>query len=330
MFQKDTIIKDVFNIKNDEQFNKLSLQVFEYQYNYNELYKNYITKLNTDISKIKHYTQIPFLPIDFFKTHKILSSKNKIETTFRSSGTTGITTSEHHITNLSIYEQSFINAFSIFYGNAKDYIFLALLPSYSERNDSSLIYMVQKLMKISNKKDNGFYLYNHKDLFKKLKDLETKGTKTILIGVSFALLDFFEEYQIPLKNTIVIETGGMKGRKKEIVREELHSIIKKATSLKEIHSEYGMTELLSQSYAKSNNKYFVPPWMKILIRDTNDPFSYLNNGISGGINIIDLANINSCSFIETKDLGKLNTDSSFEVLGRFDNSDVRGCNLMVV
>jgi len=190
--------------------------------------------------------------------------------------------------------------------------------------------MVEKLMKISSKPDNGFYLYNHEDLFNKLQELESKNQKTILIGVSFALIDFFETYKIPLKNTNIIETGGMKGRKKEIVREELHKIIKNATGLKHIHSEYGMTELLSQAYALEENKYFTPAWMKILIRDTNDPFTFLKKEQSGGINIIDLANINSCSFIETKDLGKIHTDNSFEVLGRFDNSDVRGCNLMVI
>jgi len=330
MFKKDRIIKDIFNIKNDEQFNNISLQVFEYQYNYNEIYRTYINKLNVRISEIKHYKDIPCMPIDFFKTHKILSSENKIETTFRSSGTTGMTTSEHHITDLSIYEKSFIKTFDFFYDKPEDYTFLALLPSYSERNDSSLIYMVEKLMQISNKKDNGFYLYNHRDLFLKLTDLEKQNKKTILIGVSFALLDFFEVFKIPLNNTTIIETGGMKGRKKEIIREELHSVIKKATGLKEVHSEYGMTELLSQAYAKSENKYFSPQWMKVLIRDTNDPFSYLEIGASGGINIIDLANINSCSFIETKDLGKIHKDKLFEVLGRFDNSDVRGCNLMVI
>ncbi len=327
---KNISIKDIFSIKNEEQFNKICLQIFEYQYNYNDVYKRYVNELNLNKLKIEHYRSIPFLPIDFFKTHNIISSNKKIKTTFRSSGTTGITTSEHHITDLSIYEKSFIKAFEKFYGKINDYVFLALLPSYSERNDSSLIYMVEKLMKISSKPDNGFYLYNHEDLFNKLQELENKNQKTILIGVSFALIDFFETYKISLKNISIIETGGMKGRKKEIVREELHKIIKNATGLKNIHSEYGMTELLSQAYALEENKYSAPAWMKVLIRDTNDPFTFLKKGQSGGINIIDLANINSCSFIETKDLGKVHSDNSFEVLGRFDNSDVRGCNLMVI
>lgn len=255
----NTIIKDIFNVKNEEQFNKYALQIFNFQYNNNNIYKSYVKKLKINISEIKHYKNIPFLPIDFFKTHTILSSEKQIQTIFKSSGTTGLTTSKHKIIDLTIYEKSFINTFKLFYGNPKDYIFLALLPSYSEQKNSSLIYMVDKLMQISNKPDNGFYLYNHNDLFYKLKELENKRQKTILFGVSFALLDFFEIYKPNLKSTIIIETGGMKGRKKEIVREELHKIIKKATGLKNIHSEYGMTELLSQAYAKSKNKYRTPP-----------------------------------------------------------------------
>ncbi|MCF6365910.1 MAG: acyltransferase [Bacteroidales bacterium] len=330
MQNKNITAKNIFSIKNEEQFNAAALEVFEYQLGADGVYRSYIKKLNINISQIKHYKDIPFLPIDFFKTHKIISSEREIQTTFRSSGTTGMSTSEHHIPDLKIYEESFIKTFELFYGNPEQYTFLALLPSYSERNDSSLIYMVEKLMQISNKKGNEYYLYNHEELFEKLSELENRKQKTILFGVSFALLDFFEKFKISLKNTTIIETGGMKGRKKEIVREELHRIIKNATGLKQIHSEYGMTELLSQAYAKQENKYITPPWMKILIRDTNDPFDLLPQGKSGGINIIDLANIYSCSFIETKDLGKIHKDNSFEVLGRFDNSDVRGCNLMVI
>ncbi len=326
----ETIKNDIFNIRNDIQFNEIALQIFNYQYSNNKTYQSYINKLNIDTRNIKHYTDIPFLPIDFFKTHKILSSDKEIKTVFRSSGTTGISTSEHHITDLKIYEESFLKTFKLFYGKPEEYTFLALLPSYSERKDSSLIYMTKKLMQVSKKKDNGFYLYNHKELFEKLTQLEKRREKTILFGVSFALIDFFEAFKIPLKHTTIIETGGMKGRKKELVRNELHKIIKNASGLKHIHSEYGMTELLSQAYAKTENKYINPPWMKILIRDTNDPFSFLNKEQSGGINIIDLANIYSCAFIETKDLGKLHRDNSFEILGRFDNSDIRGCNLMVI
>ncbi|NOZ36246.1 MAG: acyl transferase [Chlorobi bacterium] len=330
MFPENKIINEIFNIENEEQFNKIALQIFDFQFKNNNTYRDYIKKLKIDISKIKHFTEIPFLPIDFFKTHKIISSGKKIQTTFRSSGTTGMSRSEHHITDLSIYDKSFLKTFKIFYGKPDKYIFTALLPSYSEQGSSSLIYMVKKLMQISNKPDNDFYLYNHQELFEKLSELEKQNKKTILFGVSFALIDFFEEYKLSLKNTIIIETGGMKGRKKEIVREKLHKIIKNATGLKQIHSEYGMTELLSQAYAKQANKYITPPWMKILIRDTNDPFGCLPKGQSGGINIIDLANLYSCSFVETKDLGKIHKDNTFEILGRFDNSDVRGCNLMVV
>ncbi len=323
-------ISDIFKIKKETEFNKIALQIFHFQYKNNDTYRNYIKGLNTDISKIKHYTEIPFLPVDFFKTHKIISSEKEIKTTFRSSGTSGISRSEHHIIDLSIYEKSFLKTFEKFYGKPENYVFLALLPSYSEQGSSSLIYMVKKLMQVSKNKENGFYLYNHEDLYEKLKKLENKKQKSILFGVSFALIDFFEKFKIDLKYTTITETGGMKGRKKEIVREELHGIIKNATGLKQIHSEYGMTELLSQAYAKKQNYYLAPPWMKILIRDPNDPFDFLPDGQSGGINVIDLANIYSCSFIETKDLGKIHKDNSFEILGRFDNSDVRGCNLMVI
>ncbi|MCD6556528.1 MAG: acyltransferase [Bacteroidales bacterium] len=330
MLSTNTITKDIFNINKDEQFNKISLQIFNYQLIHNIVYQTYIKELNINTSKIKHYKDIPFLPIDFFKTHKVISSDKKIQTNFRSSGTNGITRSNHHIIDLSVYDKSFTNTFKLFYGKPENYTFLALLPSYSEQGNSSLIYMLEKLMQISNNPDNGFYLYNHSQLADKLSELEKQNRKIILFGVSFALIDFFKNYHINLKNTTIIETGGMKGRKKEIVREELHKIIKTATGLKHIHSEYGMTELLSQAYAKTENRYANPPWMKILIRDANDPFSYLPKGKSGGINIIDSANIYSCSFIETKDLGKLHPDNTFEILGRFDNSDIRGCNLMVV
>ncbi|MCD4793280.1 MAG: acyltransferase [Bacteroidales bacterium] len=325
-----SFIKEIFNINSSEQFNEVCLKVFNYQYKENKIYKKYVDELKVKINNIENCDQIPFLPVEFFKTHKIITGTGVVQKIFKSSGTTGFVASSHYITDLNIYEKSFVKTFNLFYGKPEKYTFLALLPSYSERNDSSLIYMVQKLMNISNKKDNRFYLYDHQELFEKITDLEKQNKKTILFGVSFALIDFFEKYNIELKHTTIIETGGMKGRKKEIVREELHSVIKSATGLSGIHSEYGMTELLSQAYSKSNNLYKTPPWMKILIRDTNDPFDYIETGKSGGINIIDLANIYSCSFIETKDLGKKLSDGSFEVLGRFDDSDIRGCNLMVL
>lgn len=326
----DSLIKEIFKIESEEAFNEISLKVFNYQYKHNDIYRAFIDNLNVNTSEILRYKDIPCIPIDFFKTHQVLTGNKKIQATFKSSGTTGPATSSHHITDLNIYEESFLKTFNIFYGNPEHYTFLALLPSYLERNDSSLVYMVQKLTDISNKKDAGFYLYNHQELFEKLSVLEKRNEKTLLIGVSFALLDFFKNYTVKLRNTTIIETGGMKGRKKEMVREELHSVIKSATGLPQIHSEYGMTELLSQAYSQKNMLYKTPPWMKIIIRDTNDPFDYIKTGKSGGINIIDLSNIYSCSFIETKDLGKVNSDNSFEVLGRFDNSDIRGCNLMVI
>lgn len=325
-----SLIKEIFNINSSEQFNEVCLKVFNHQYKDNKIYKEYVDKLKVNINNIENYDQIPFLPIEFFKTHKIITDTGIVQKIFKSSGTTGFVASSHYITDLNIYEESFVKTFNLFYGKPEKYTFLALLPSYSERNDSSLIYMVQKLMDIGNNKDNGFYLYNHQELFEKITDLENRNKKTILFGVSFALIDFFEKYNIELKHTTIIETGGMKGRKKEIVREEFHSVIRSATGLSDIHSEYGMTELLSQAYSKNNNLYKTSPWMKILIRDTNDPFDYIETGKSGGINIIDLANIYSCSFVETKDLGKKQSDDSFEVLGRFDNSDIRGCNLMVL
>ncbi len=326
----EEIIQAVFSIKNETQFHKTALAVFRFQYTHNAVYRTYIDNLNIKPEEIAGVQDIPFLPIDFFKTHKVLSSKQEPESLFLSSGTTNMQRSKHYITALSIYETSFLRSFSKFYGKPDNYVFLALLPSYSEQGNSSLIYMVSRLMQISNKKNNGFFLYNHEDLFKMLLETEEKKQRTILFGVSFALTDFFEKYKLKLENTIIIETGGMKGRKKEIIKEELHQIIRAGSGLAHIHSEYGMTELLSQAYSDKGNNYRCPPWMKVLIRDTNDPFSFLEKDKSGGINIIDLANIYSCSFIETKDLGRINKDNSFNILGRFDNSDIRGCNLLAV
>ncbi|NPA67917.1 MAG: acyl transferase [Chlorobi bacterium] len=321
---------DIFNIKNEKKFNDRATEIFRFQYKNNPVYAEYINNLNIKISKIKHYKQIPFLPIDFFKTHKIISKNKQHKLIFKSSGTTGMQRSKHYVAEPEIYEKSFNETFDMFYGNPEQYAVLALLPSYSEQGNSSLIYMVEKLMQKSKNPGNGFFLYNHDELFARLKKLEAQKQKTVLFGVSYALLDFFHNYKLKLENTIIIETGGMKGRKKEIIREELHKKLKKASGLPHIHSEYGMTELLSQAYAQTTDKYKTPPWMKILIRDAEDPFSYKKNGKTGGINIIDLANIYSCSFIETKDLGKINPDGSFTISGRFDDSDIRGCNLLII
>ncbi|UOX35237.1 acyl transferase [Flavobacterium sediminilitoris] len=321
---------DIFTISSKKDFEKLTLKVFRHQYDNNIVYKNFCNLLKKDKSNVKSLLDIPFLPIQFFKSHDIISSRETIQETFTSSGTTGMQTSNHFVTDVSIYEQSYRNAFSEFYGNIEDYCVLALLPSYLEREGSSLIYMINDLIKSSNHPDSGFYLNNLDELAIKLAELDKSGQNVILIGVTYALLDLIEPHQFELKNTIVMETGGMKGKRKEIIREELHEILCQGFGVPVIHSEYGMTELLSQAYSLGNGIFECPPWMQILIRDTEDALSYIDYGKTGGVNVIDLANINSCSFIATQDLGKKYPNHSFEVLGRFDNSDIRGCNLMVL
>ena len=286
--------------------------------------------MNKNKENVKSLLDIPVVPIQFFKSHDGLSSSETIKQTITSSGTTGTQTSKHLVTDISLYEESYRNAFSEFYGNLENYCILALLPSYLEREGSSLIYMVEDLIQSSNHKDSGFYLNNYDELIEKLIELDNSGQNVILIGVTYALLDLIEKRQLHLKNTIIMETGGMKGKRKEMIREELHGILCKGFDVPVIHSEYGMTELLSQAYSLGNGVFECPNWMQILIRDTEDALSYVNDGKTGGINVIDLANINSCSFIATQDLGKKNPKHSFEVLGRFDNSDIRGCNLMVI
>lgn len=320
----------IFNIKNNAEFEVLALDIFRFQFENNGVYRSFCDLLYKHPSDIKSLTEIPFLPIQFFKTHDVLSSRAKVEKIFTSSGTTGSTTSKHQVTNLSIYEESYLKGFAHFYGNIEDYVVLALLPSYLERDGSSLIYMVDDLIQKSKHPESGFYLNNLQDLAKTLNRLEAKGQKTLLIGVSFALLDLVEQFQFSLKHTIVMETGGMKGRRKEIVRQELHDVLKKGFGVSQIHSEYGMTELLSQAYSKGNGVFECAPWMKILARDTEDALTVLPPNKTGGINIIDLANINSCAFIATQDLGKTSENNQFEIIGRFDNSDIRGCNLMAL
>ncbi|RLD78759.1 MAG: acyl transferase [Bacteroidetes bacterium] len=319
-----------FDLINDENFDHHALEVFRFQAKNNVLYKKYLNLLHIEISAIKELEQIPFLPIQFFKTHKILSTINKVQKMFLSSGTTGMSQSKHYITNIQLYENSYLKGFQRFYGNIEDYIILALLPNYLERKGSSLVYMVNDLIQKSNSIESGFYLNNLENLSNKLTDLDIKNKKILLIGVSFALLDLIEFKKFNLKNTIVMETGGMKGKRKELVKEELHQMLCKGFGVKKIHSEYGMTELLSQGYSKGDGIFKTPPWMKILIRDTEDALTILPQSRTGGINVIDLANINSCSFIATQDLGKIHPDGTFEILGRFDNSDIRGCNLMVM
>ncbi len=319
----------IFNIKTETEFNEIAIDIFRYQATNNPVYKQYIDILKVDQSQIKSYREIPFLPIQFFKSQDIITDGKSPEITFSSSGTTGMITSQHLVADVNLYIESFRKAFELFYGNVEDMAIVALLPSYLERSGSSLIYMVDDLIKRSNNSESGYFLYNHQDLLNTLVSLRDKGKKTILFGVTYALLDFLENFNIDFPELIVMETGGMKGKRKEMIREELHKILCAGFHVKSIHSEYGMTELLSQGYSKGNGLFHTPPWMKILIRDTNDPLSLLDNKKTGAINVIDLANYYSCSFIATQDLGKFHQDGSFEILGRFDNSDIRGCNLLV-
>jgi len=319
----------IFNIQSEEDFMQTALKVFRFQAANNSVYSKYINLLDIDVNAVDCLEKVPFLPIEFFKSHKVVSTDEEAKAVFTSSGTSGNLTSRHHVPDLSIYEDSFTKGFEAFYGPVKDYCILALLPSYLEREGSSLIYMMEKLIKDSGHPKSGFYLNNHEELIAHLEELKAQNQKVLLLGVSFALLELAENHWLDLGDVIVMETGGMKGRRKELTREELHSIFTSRLGVKKIHSEYGMTELLSQGYSKGDSLFETPAWMKILIRDAYDPFSYEKIGRSGGVNVIDLANLNSCSFIETQDLGKIYADGSFEILGRFDNSDIRGCNLLV-
>jgi phenylacetate-coenzyme A ligase PaaK-like adenylate-forming protein len=321
---------DIFAIANQKQFEKIALKVFRFQYENNLVYREFCNFMKTDVQKVKSIGQIPFLPIQFFKSHEVVSSTNPIQEIFTSSGTSGMITSKHLVTDVSLYEASYRNAFSQFYGNIEDYVVLALLPSYLDRQGSSLIYMVNDLIQKTNNPESGFYLNNYSELIEKLIAMDKSGQNVILIGVTYALLDLIQIQKFDLKNTLIMETGGMKGKRKEMIREELHAQLCSGFGVSSIHSEYGMTELLSQAYSLGNGIFECPSWMQILVRDPEDALTYLDNGKSGGINVIDLANINSCSFIATQDLGKKYPNNSFEVLGRFDNSDIRGCNLMVI
>ena len=323
----DNLKDKVFRDLSPELFNGLALEIFCYQARENELYRNYIAHLGLDIQQFTVHSQIPFLPIGFFKTRRVVSGAYDEELVFSSSGTTGMQPARHYVKDSGLYEASFMDAFRRFYGDPKNYRILALLPSYLEREGSSLIYMAERLIRAGGYPESGFFLDEHTELADRLRILSSGGEKAILLGVSFALIDFARNYGFPLgDNIIVMETGGMKGRKEELTRDELHQRLKKAFHLQAIHSEYGMTELLSQAYSAGSGRFHAPPWMKVLIRDIQDPFSLLPTGKTGALNIIDLANIHSCSFIETQDIGKLHPDGSFEVLGRTDSSDIRGCS----
>ena len=330
--KKTSLILDtaIFSISSQKQFEKTALKIFRFQYENNSVYKEFCDLLKTNVFQVKTLQQIPFLPIQFFKTHAVILDDKEANITFASSGTTGMITSKHMIIDINLYEESYRKGFSQFYGNIESFVVLALLPSYLERKGSSLIYMVEDLIRLSNSPESGFYLNNHDDLIEKLGQLEAAGQNVLLIGVTYALLDLIEKKQFQLKNTIIMETGGMKGKRKEMIREELHQQLCAGFGVSSIHSEYGMTELLSQAYSLGEGLFECPSWMQILIRDTEDALNYVTDGKTGGINVIDLANINSCSFIATQDLGKKHFNGIFEVLGRFDNSDVRGCNLMVI
>lgn len=319
--------KNIFAVKDPDSFEKLAVELFMYQSEYNPIYKKYILSLKINPEKIHKLSNIPFLPVVFFKTARVLCSGLHETKVFRSSGTTGSTRSSNYIPDLSLYEKSILLSFINFYGEPENYRILAVMPSAIDKDDSSLAHMLNVLIKKSNHPDSGFYLNNTGKLFELLNKPAEK--KTILFGLSYALLNFASGKSFRLKNTIVVETGGMKGRRKELLRKELHSELNKAYGITKIHSEYGMSELFSQSWSNGDGIFNSPPWKKIFIRDPYDPFSRQKHGQSGGINIIDLANIHSCAFIETKDIGVLYPDDSFEVLGRLDNSDLRGCNLML-
>jgi hypothetical protein len=330
MQAEDYLINRIFSIE-PKTFNDTVAAVYDFQLNNNPVYHKWNKTINTELRfpDNKLIQEIPYLPISFFKSHKIKTTLFEPAQIFESSGTTQTINSKHLVKDVSIYQKSFLAAFEMFYGDIKDWCIIGLLPSYLERKNSSLIMMVDELIKLSNHQQSGFYLYEFGKLKNTLEELESNQQKTLLIGVTFALLDFAEAYSLQLKHTIVMDTGGMKGRRKELTRDEVHAILKEGFGVNEIHSEYGMTELLSQAYSKGEGRFYCPPWMKVLVRDEEDPLQVKLSG-KGILNIIDLANIYSCSFIATDDVGIVYEDGSFEVLGRMDNSDIRGCSLLVV
>jgi phenylacetate-coenzyme A ligase PaaK-like adenylate-forming protein len=327
---EQALIENIFKISDKKTFRANALEVFHYQARHSPVYRDYLAALGVDHTQIKLLEQIPFLPIEFFKSHTVLGEGLESQVVFESSGTTQMTPSRHFVADISLYKKSFSKGFFHFYGDPGQYCILALLPSYLERKGSSLVYMMDRLIKQSAHPDSGFYLDNLEELSSILRKRNADGQATLLLGVSFALLDLAASFPMELGSQIILmETGGMKGRRAELIRNELHQGLKEAFGNRQIHSEYGMTELLSQAYSPGEGLFKTPPWMSLLIRDPNDPLSLLSAGRTGGINIIDLANIYSCSFIATGDLGKVFEDGSFEVLGRYDHSDIRGCNLLV-
>ena len=332
--------QELFHDHTEDQFNRMALEAAQFQMEENAVYADFVEGLGVDISTIRHYSGIPFLPVELFKTRNVYASAKEPEIIFRSSGTTGMIRSTNEVADASLYRSSILESFCRFYGSPEDYLICALTPSPKEKPESSLAYMTDTLIQAGARPGSGFYLNNQKRLFEILqhpKSLSLRAQRsnlkqhptTLIIGLTYALLDLAKQYPVPLPGAVIMETGGMKGQRKELIREEVHDILKEAFGVGEIHSEYGMSEILSQAYSQGNGVFWAPPWMKILIRDVNDPLTWERHGRTGGINIIDLANIYSSPFIATQDLGKLNEDGSFEVLGRFDYSDIRGCNLMI-
>jgi hypothetical protein len=325
------LAQQVFSIHDNRAFENVALEVFRFQHHANPVYRRYCDVLRTEVPAVTQIQHIPFLPISFFKTHNVQCGENSIKgIVFESSGTTGQQPSRHYVHDIGLYESSFRRTFAQFYGDVKDCCILGLLPSYLERQHSSLVYMVHDLIRQSGHPQSGFYLYEVEKLAGTHADLNSAGEKVVLFGVTYALLDFAEKYPMPLQSTTIIETGGMKGRKTELLRAELHGLLKKSFPGARIHSEYGMTELLSQAYAADSGRFQTPPWMRVLIREEDDPFALTSTAKTGGINVIDLANLWSCAFIATEDAGRLHADGSFDVLGRLDHAEVRGCSLMAL
>jgi len=321
-------VNNLFEV-NATGFSKAALEAFRFQYENNTVYQSFCKVLKMNAEAVSFEQQIPFLPIGFFKTHDVVSTAFQPEAVFESSGTSQIIQSKHAVKSLALYEDSFFNSFQLQYGSPENWCFLGLLPSYLERKHSSLVYMVKRLMDESQHPNNGFYLNEFDKLYNTLKLLETNGQETMLFGVTFGLLDFAEKYRLQCYNTTIMETGGMKGRREELTRDEVHQLLKKSFGVKTIHSEYGMTELLSQAYSTGNGIFHCPPWMKVLVRDEDDPLQMHTSG-KGAINIIDLANLYSCCFIATDDVGEVYADGSFRIIGRMDNSDIRGCSLLAL
>jgi len=322
--------REDFNCHSSSSFTHRALQLFKHQYLNNKVYQQYCTLLHRNLNNVTSIEDLPFLPISFFKTHKVVTGIFEPQSVFLSSGTTSKEASKHYIKDLTLYEYSFTQSFCHFYGAIEQYTFLALLPNYQENPHSSLIYMVDRLMQLSKSPYNGYFLNNYKQLFEQLIFLKNKKSKVILFGVSYALLDFVTHYQLHFPELIVFETGGMKGRRKEMIKEELHSILSEAFGVSSIHSEYGMCELLSQAYSKGNNVFYTPPHMKLLLRDEHNPLLHNHIISTGLINVIDLANEHSCAFIATDDLGRCHSDGGMEILGRMDSAEIRGCNLLIM